>query len=166
MKWVTVGLCGAIHHNEEVEGGGQVLLGTHTPRLDDKGRLVLPAKFRDELAAGVVLTKGQDRCVVLWPAAEFEQYAARLNEASRSNAAARAYLRVLFSSAFDQIPDKQGRISVPANLRGYADLDGEVVVAGNGGTCEIWEPQAWQRYLEQQESAFSGLDEEVIPGVL
>jgi MraZ protein len=94
-----------------------MLLGTHTPRIDDKGRVVLPAKFRDVLSDGVVLTKGQDRCVVLWPAKEFAKYADRLNEASRANAAVRSYLRVLFSSAFDDKPDKQGRISVPVALR-------------------------------------------------
>ena len=150
----------------EVKGGDPVLLGTHTPRLDDKGRLVLPAKYRDELADGIVLTKGQDRCVVLWPAAEFANHAARLNEASRSNAGARAYLRVLFSSASDQTPDKQGRISLPANLREYAGVAGDVVIAGNGTTAEIWDPASWEQYLAEQESAFSGLDEEVIPGLM
>jgi MraZ protein len=143
-----------------------MLLGTHTPRLDDKGRLVLPARLREVLAPGVVLTKGQDGCVVLWPTAEFESYAQRLDEASRSSAATRAYLRVLFSSAFDQIPDKQGRIGVPANLREYAALAGDVVLAGNGSTCELWEPAAWAAYLAEQERAFSGLDEEVMPGLL
>ena len=143
-----------------------MLLGTYAPRLDDKGRLVLPAKYRDELAAGIVLTKGQDRCLVLWPAAEFESYAAGLNEASRSNAAARAYLRVLFSSASDQLPDKQGRITVSGELRAYAALEGDIVVAGNGSTCELWAPDSWQGYLLEQERAFSGLDEEVVPGLL
>ncbi len=143
-----------------------MLLGTYTPRLDDKGRLVLPAKYRDELAEGIVLTKGQDRCLVLWPAAPFQEYAAGLNEASRSNAAARAYLRVLFSSANDQVPDKQGRITVPADLRSYAGLAGDIVVAGNGSTCELWAPEPWQRYLQEQEQAFAGLDEEVVPGLL
>lgn len=142
-----------------------MLLGTHTPRLDDKGRVVLPAKFREELADGIVLTKGQDRCVVLWPAAEFEKYAARLNEASRSNAAVRSYLRVLFSGAFDQIPDKQGRIGLPQQLRDYAGLDREVVVAGNGATAEIWDETAWQQYLASQEETFSELGEEVVPGL-
>lgn len=142
-----------------------MLLGTHTPRLDDKGRIVLPAKLRPDLADGVVLTKGQDRCLVMWPQVEFENYANRLNEASRSNAAVRSYLRVLFSSAFDQIPDKQGRISVPANLREYAGLTDDVVVAGNGSTCELWRGDAWQEYLARQEEAFSGLDEEVVPGL-
>lgn len=142
-----------------------MLLGTHTPRIDDKGRVVLPAKFRDVLSNGVVLTKGQDRCVVLWPAAEFAKYADRLNEASRANAAVRSYLRVLFSSAFDDKPDKQGRISVPGALRDYADLDRDVVIAGNGATAEIWNEPSWTDYLSEQEQSFSDIGEEVVPGL-
>ena len=142
-----------------------VLLGTHTPKLDEKGRLVLPAKFRAVLDEGVVMTKGQDRCVVLWPASEFEEYARRLNEASRSNAAVRSYLRVIFSSAHDQTPDKQGRVGVPTTLRDYANLDKEVVVAGNGTTAEIWDGPAWSVYLDAQESEFADLAEEVVPGI-
>jgi len=140
-------------------------LGTHTPRLDDKGRLVLPAKFRDGLAAGLVLTNGQDRSIVVWPAAEFAGYAERLNEASRSNPKVQAYARVLFSGASDEIPDKQGRITVPAALREYAGLDRDVVVVGKGPTAEIWDAEAWSRYLAEQEEAFSGLTEEVLPGI-
>jgi MraZ protein len=143
-----------------------MFLGTHSPRLDDKGRLVLPAKFREGLAGGVVLTKGQDRSVVVWPAAEFASYAARLNEASRSDAKVRAYLRVLFSGASDEVPDRQGRISVPQVLRDYAGLDRDVMVVGNGTTCEIWDSPTWTEYLSGQEDAFSGLSEEVIPGIL
>ncbi len=142
-----------------------MLLGTHTPRIDDKGRVVLPAKFRDTLSDGVVLTKGQDRCVVLWPAEEFAKYADRLNEASRANAAVRSYLRVLFSSAFDDKPDKQGRISVPGALRDYADLDRDVVIAGNGATAEIWNEPSWTNYLSEQEQSFSDIGEEVVPGL-
>lgn len=143
-----------------------MFLGTHAPRLDDKGRLVLPAKFREGLAGGVVLTKGQDRSVVVWPAAEFAAYAERLNEASRSDARVRAYLRVLFSGASDEVPDRQGRISVPPVLRDYAGLDRDVVVVGNGSTCEIWDAASWNDYLSGQEDAFSGLDEEVVPGIV
>jgi MraZ protein len=143
-----------------------MFLGTHAPRLDDKGRLVLPAKFREGLAAGVVLTKGQDRSVVVWPAAEFTAYAERLNEASRSDARVRAYLRVLFSGASDEVPDRQGRITVPTVLRDYAALDRDVVVVGNGSTCEIWATDTWSEYLAGQEDAFSALNEEVVPGIL
>jgi MraZ protein len=142
-----------------------MLLGTHSPKLDEKGRLVLPAKFRDEMEGGVVMTKGQDRCVVLWPADEFAAYASRLNAASRSDSAVRSYMRVLFSGAFDQTPDKQGRITVPVGLRDYASLEKGVVVAGNGSTAEIWDGPAWNQYLEVQESQFSELAEEVVPGM-
>ena len=145
---------------------GQMFLGTHAPLLDDKGRLVLPAKFREGLAAGLVLTKGQERSIVVWPAAEFASYAERLNEASRSDAQVRAYLRVLFSSAFDEIPDRQGRITVPPALREYAGLHREVVVVGNGSTVEMWDASAWNSYLATQEDAFSGISEEVVPGIL
>jgi MraZ protein len=140
-----------------------MFLGTHYPRLDDKGRLVLPAKFRDSLAPGLVLTKGQDRCIWVWPTAEFTGYADRLNEASRSDAKVQAYTRVLFSGASDEIPDKQGRITVPAALREYAGLERDVVVVGKNTTAEIWAPEAWDTYLSSQEVAFSGL-EEVLPG--
>lgn len=143
-----------------------MFLGTHAPRLDEKGRLVLPAKFREGLSAGVVLTKGQDRSIVVWPAAEFAAYAERLNEASRSDARVRAYLRVLFSGAFDEIPDRQGRVTMPAALREYAGLDRDVVVVGNGTTVEIWDAVAWSTYLDGQEEGFSDLSEEVIPGIL
>ena len=140
-------------------------LGTHTPKLDDKGRLVLPAKFREELAGGLVLTKGQDRSIVVWPAAEFRAYAERLNEASRSNPKAQAYQRVLFSGASDEVPDKQGRITVPAALREYAGLDRDVVVVGKNTTAEIWDAQTWSDYLLEQEQLFSDLSEEVLPGL-
>lgn len=143
-----------------------MFLGTHAPRLDDKGRLVLPAKFREQLAGGLVLTRGQDRSLVVWPAAEFSAYSERLSEASRSDARVRAYLRVLFSGASDEIPDRQGRITVPPALREYAGLDREVIVVGNGTTAEIWDAQAWTTYLDSQETNFSDLDEEVIPGIL
>ncbi|MGV1035739.1 MAG: division/cell wall cluster transcriptional repressor MraZ [Candidatus Nanopelagicales bacterium] len=142
-----------------------MFLGTHSPRLDDKGRLVLPAKFRDGLADGVVLSKGQDRSVVVWPADEFGEYAARIREASRTDARARAYSRVLFSAASDEVPDKQGRISIPSHLRDYAGLDRECIVVGNHATIEIWNPQAWDSYLAAQEPEFADLSEEVVPGL-
>jgi MraZ protein len=142
-----------------------MFLGTHTPKVDDKGRLILPAKFRSGLADGVVLTKGQDRSLVLWPIAEFEAAAGRIREASQSNAAVRAYSRVLFSSAFDQVPDKQGRITLPPTLRDYAGLERECVVVGNHHTVEIWDAGAWEHYLSTQDERFADLSEEVVPGL-
>lgn len=89
-----------------------MFLGTHTPRLDDKGRLILPAKFRDELAGGVVITKGQERCLYVFPMPEFRRIASQLREQPVTHKAARAYGRVFFASAHDEVPDKQGRVTI------------------------------------------------------
>jgi len=142
-----------------------MFLGTHAPRLDEKGRLFLPAKFRDGLAEGLVITKGQDRSLVVWPESEFRAYSERLGEASRSNAAVRSHMRVFFSSAFDQSPDKQGRVTIPPQLREYAGLDRDVVVVGNNNTVEIWDTAAWDTYLAANEPSFVDLSEEVVPGI-
>ncbi|KGA09648.1 MAG: cell division protein MraZ [actinobacterium acAMD-5] len=142
-----------------------MFLGTHEPRLDEKGRLVLPAKFRDGLEKGVVITKGQDRSLVLWPMDAFSAYADRLREASRTDARVRSFLRVFFSSAFDQVPDKQGRITLPSGLRDYAGLDREVIVVGADTTIELWDAASWDKYLANAEPSFADVSEEVVPGV-
>lgn len=142
-----------------------MFLGTYTPRLDDKGRLILPAKFRDELAEGLVLTRGQERCLYVFSAEEFARVHEQMRQAPLSNRQARDYIRVFLSGASDETPDKQGRITIPTVLRQYAGLDREVTVIGAGTRAEIWSTEAWDAYLEAQESAFSDTDEDVIPGI-
>ncbi|MEY2827710.1 MAG: division/cell wall cluster transcriptional repressor MraZ [Candidatus Nanopelagicales bacterium] len=142
-----------------------MFLGTHEPRLDDKGRLVLPAKFRDGFSTDVVLTKGQDLSIVMWPLSEFQLYAQKIREASRNDARVRSYLRVFFSSAFDEQIDKQGRITLPAALRDYAQLDRDVIVVGADTTVEIWDPKLWNTYLSEAEPKFASTQEEVVPGI-
>jgi len=141
-------------------------LGTYTPRLDDKGRLILPAKFRPALADGLVMTRGQERCLYVFPAEEFARFHERASAAPVSDKRARDYLRVLLSGAHDDVPDKQGRLSIPANLRAYAGLDRDVAVIGTGSRAEIWDAAAWEVYLAQQVDAFSETTEEVFPGAL
>jgi MraZ protein len=143
-----------------------VFLGTHTPRLDEKGRLFLPAKYRDELAAGLILTKGQERCVYVFPVPEFERITEALRTAPVTAKGLRDYSRVFFASASDEVPDKQGRITIPPALREYAALNRDCVVIGANTRLEIWDSQAWASYLGQQEDAFSEASEEVLPGVL
>jgi MraZ protein len=143
-----------------------MFLGTHTPRLDEKGRLFLPAKYRDELAAGLVLTKGQERCLYVFPLPEFERITEALRTAPVTAKAVRDYSRVFFASASDEVPDRQGRVTIPAALRDYAGLQRDCVVVGANTRLEIWDAQAWDTYLDQQEDAFSDASEEVLPGVL
>lgn len=141
-----------------------MFLGTHAPRLDDKGRLILPAKFREELAGGIVLTRGQERCLYAFTAAEFERMYAQLREAPLAQKQARDYVRVMLSGADSQIPDKQGRITLPAALRQYAGLSKELAVIGAGARVEIWDAKAWETYLAEQEQVFASTAEEIIPG--
>ena len=143
-----------------------MFFGTYTPRLDDKGRLFLPAKFRDELSEGLVLTRGQERCLTVWPLEEFGRLTERMKSAPVTNKSSRDYVRMLFAGASDETPDKQGRITVPPMLRDYASLTRDCIVIGAMNRIEIWDATAWQTYSEQQEQAFADLSEEVFPGVI
>jgi len=143
-----------------------VFLGTHTPRLDDKGRIILPAKFREKFAAGLVMTRGQERCLYVFPMNEFERIAAAMNTTPVTSRAVRDYQRVLLSGASDEIPDKQGRVTIPPLLREYAGLSKECTVIGAGNRVEIWDTQAWNDYLAGAEQPFSEQAEEVVPGLL
>jgi MraZ protein len=136
-----------------------VFLGTHTPRLDDKGRLFLPAKFRDELAGGVVITRGQERCLYVFTRAAFAAKAEELQHQSLGSKAARDYGRMFFSSASDEIPDKTGRVTLPQPLRQYAGLTKDCVVIGANTRLEIWDAAAWAAYEAEQEQAFADQDE-------
>lgn len=142
-----------------------MFLGTYTPRLDDKGRLILPAKFREQLEAGVVVTRGQERCLYVFPLAEFERLADQLRQAPVTSKQARDYLRVFLSGASDESVDKQGRVTIPPNLRTYAGLGRDVAVIGAGQRVEIWDSSAWDTYLAEQEQAFAEQAEEVVPGL-
>jgi len=140
-----------------------MLMGTYTPKLDDKGRLFLPAKFRDQLSEGLVVTRGQERCLTVWPMGAFQQLAGQAQEAPVTDKAVRDYTRLLFAGASDDQPDKQGRLSIPPMLREYASLTKDVIVIGVGNRLEIWDAQRWQDYSDGREQAFSDLSDEVFP---
>ena len=143
-----------------------MLLGTHTPKLDDKGRIILPAKFRDELSAGVVVTRGQERCLYVFSKSEFESVHEKIRQAPVTSEEARKYLRLFLSGAADDTPDKQGRVLVPQLLRDYAGLTKELVIIGVGSRAEIWDAGSWQEFLSSNEEKFATQAEEVIPGLI
>jgi len=138
--------------------------GTYRPRLDDKGRLFLPAKFREPMGDGLVITRGQERSIDVRTRADFAAFTDKFKNASQTDARLRGYGRMLFALASEQSLDKQGRITVTPELRDYAALDRECVVIGIYDRIEIWEPQAWAAYTAEQESAFSDVQEEIFPG--
>nr|WP_218885398.1 division/cell wall cluster transcriptional repressor MraZ [Kineococcus aurantiacus] len=141
-------------------------MGTHTPRLDDKGRLILPARFRDQLLDGLVITRGQDRCLYVFPMQEFQRMHEELRRAPLTNKEARDYQRVFLSGASSEVPDKQGRVTVPPLLRQYAGLDRDVAVIGAGSRVELWDLPTWETYLQDAETSFAERSEEVLPGIL
>ncbi|GAA3586612.1 division/cell wall cluster transcriptional repressor MraZ [Klugiella xanthotipulae] len=142
-----------------------MFLGTFSPKLDEKGRVVLPAKFREELSGGVVITRGQEHCLYVFSAREFELMHEKIREAPITSKQGRDYLRVFLSGAHAETPDKQHRVTLPGALRAYAGLDRELVVIGAGSRAEIWDATSWQSYLDEQESEFANIEEEVIPGL-
>ncbi|MGF7237463.1 MAG: division/cell wall cluster transcriptional repressor MraZ [Frankia sp.] len=143
-----------------------MFLGSHSPRLDDKGRLTLPAKFREELEGGLVITKGQERCLYVFPLAEFSRISEALRTAPVTAKALRDYSRVFFASASDEVLDRQGRVTIPPALRDYAGLARDCVVNGANTRAEIWDAARWEQYLAESEDRFSDLSEEVLPGVI
>lgn len=148
------------------KGVSDMFLGTHLLRLDDKGRLILPAKFRNELENGLVLTRGQERCLTLFSTREFESVHEQMRSAPMTSKEARDYLRVFLSGASAEQPDKQGRITVPQILRRYAGLGRDVAVIGMGNRAEIWDAPTWETYLAETEQGFADRSDEVIPGVI
>lgn len=152
--------------NPAVSPLAPILLGTYTPKIDDKGRVALPAKFRAQLGSGFVMARGQERCVYVLPMTEFQRMTTQIQRTSMSNKSARDYLRVFLSGAVDEEPDKQGRIVVPTMLRDYASLGNEIVVIGVGTRAEIWNKSAWEAYLADREQGYSDIADDVLPAVM
>jgi MraZ protein len=121
-----------------------MFLGEFNHTLDDKGRVTVPARFRPDLAAGAILTRGLDGCLVLYPNAHWETLAERVNALPITDRRARDFRRFVFGSATEALPDRQGRVLVPGYLREYAGIDGDVTIVGMNTYIEIWNPETWQ----------------------
>ena len=132
-----------------------MFLGQHLHTLDAKGRIILPARFREQLSFACI-TSQIDGCLAVWPGAEFEARAARVGEKFEGDLADRDTARVFFSGAEMATPDSQGRIAIPAHLRTFAGLDKEVVVTGAFDHVEIWDAAAWEVRKRAGEQALGG----------
>jgi MraZ protein len=121
-----------------------MFLGRFSHNLDAKGRLAIPAKFRGTLADGLVVTRGIDRCLSVYPLAAWQTLAERVSALSISDPDARQFKRMVFAEAMDEELDAQGRIVLPPELRRYAGIDREAVVVGMNTYIEIWDPARWE----------------------
>jgi len=136
-----------------------VFLGEYQHSVDSKGRLVLPSRFRDRLERGLVVTKGQERCLYVFPIDKWDQEVEQVNNLPRTDRRSRNYARSFFGSASDQQLDGQGRIQIPQPLREYASLAKDVVVIGVADRVEIWNVESWESVSDEADEQFAGIEE-------
>ena len=153
-KWGEVGKHRPLFDKNKPEMGSveHMFLGEYAHTIDDKGRLTLPAKYRAELASGVVVTRGLDKCLFVFPMDEWKKLSDKVSALPLTDTQARDFRRLLFSGATDAELDKQGRVLLPQYLRDYAGLNGNVVVAGLNTHMEIWSPEAWNGIRDNLDS--------------
>ncbi len=138
-----------------------MFIGEYEHNLDTKGRMAIPAKFRTGLSGGAIVTRGLDHCLFIFTRAAWEQLAEKLVALPVSQANARAFSRLMLAGAAEADIDQQGRVLIPENLRAYAGLKKEVIVAGLYSKIEVWDAAAWQQYKAKTELASDDIAEKM-----
>src|SRR5690554_8223474 len=124
-----------------------MFMGEFHHTIDDKGRMIIPAKFRDELGTTFVVTRGMDKCLFVYPETEWKQLEEKLKVLPFTKKDARAFTRFFFSGATECELDKQGRVNISAPLRQFAQLEKECVVIGVSNRVEVWSKSTWEEYF-------------------
>lgn len=138
-----------------------MLIGEYRHSVDGKGRLAIPVKFRTGLSKGLVVTRGVDRCLFVYPAETWKKLAGRLSSLPMNQKNTRAFLRLMLAGAMDAALDAQGRVMLPDYLRAYAGLGKNVVIAGVYDRLEIWDETGWRRYTKDAEQHSQDIAEAV-----
>jgi MraZ protein len=137
-----------------MEKGYKMLLGDFKRAIDSKGRIILPREMRREFGTGIIVTKGLDNCLLLYPIDEWKKLVARIEEMPAGSEATRMFSRLFFSSASHLMPDGQGRILIPPALRDMAGLSKEVVIVGVSNKAEVWNPKRWDDYKRESSERY------------
>ncbi len=159
IEWWKVGECGRVRGES---GAETMFMGEYQHTIDDKGRMIVPAKFRDDLGSTFVLTRGLDQCVFGYPMEEWKLLEQKLKNLPFTKKDARAFTRFFFSGAIECQLDKQGRVNVSQPLREHAKLDKDCVVIGVSNRIEIWSKASWVGYYEESESSFEQISESLL----
>ncbi|MEK3882517.1 division/cell wall cluster transcriptional repressor MraZ [Paenibacillus sp. PL2-23] len=139
-----------------------MFMGEYQHSIDDKGRLIIPAKFREALGTTFIATRGLDHCLFVYPMTEWSALEQKLKSLPLMKSDARAFTRFFFSGATECELDKQGRVNIPSHLREYAKLDKDCMVLGVSGRVEIWSKGTWDGYYEQSEQTFNEIAEKLV----
>jgi MraZ protein len=139
-----------------------MFMGEYLHIIDTKGRVIMPAKFREALGVRFIATKGLDHCLFIYPMTEWTALEQKLRTLPFTQPDVRAFVRFFFSGANECEADKQGRILLPANLREYAQLEKEIVLVGVSSRVEIWSQALWTEYSSQAENAYANAAESLV----
>ncbi|MFC7392452.1 division/cell wall cluster transcriptional repressor MraZ [Scopulibacillus cellulosilyticus] len=139
-----------------------MFMGEYQHNIDDKGRLIIPSKFREELGSSFVLTRGLDQCVFGYPLDEWKQIEQKLKALPFTKKDARAFTRFFFSGASECQLDKQGRVTITQPLRDYAKLEKDCAIIGVSNRIEIWSKSNWDSYYEESEASFGEISESLL----
>jgi MraZ protein len=139
-----------------------MFMGEYHHSIDNKGRMIIPSKFRDDLGEMFIITRGLDQCLFGYPLPEWKVLEEKLKGLPLTKKDARAFTRFFFSGATESELDKTGRINIPAPLLQYAKLEKECVILGVSNRIEIWSKQLWEEYFIQSEESFSEIAENMI----
>ncbi|MDD5547349.1 MAG: division/cell wall cluster transcriptional repressor MraZ [Candidatus Pacebacteria bacterium] len=138
-----------------------MFIGEFQHNIDVKGRVAVPAKFRQQLGTGAIITRGLDGCLFVYTAKEWELLAEKIKSMSLLKSDARAFARLMFAGAVDVDIDSQGRILVPEYLRKYANLNKETFITGLFNRFEIWDKENWKKYKSKTESSSDDIAEKL-----
>lgn len=134
-------------------------MGQYEHTIDSKGRVIIPAKFREELRDRFVLTKGLDNCLFVYSLDEWKNIEAKLKTLPLTKKDARAFTRFFLAGAVECEIDKQGRILIPANLREHAKIEKDVIFIGVSTRVEIWSKEVWEEYSNNTDVSFEEIAE-------
>lgn len=137
-------------------------MGEYQHNIDTKGRIIVPAKFREELGQIFVVTRGLDECLFIYPLEEWKEVEIKLKKLPLTKKDARAFTRFFFSGATECEVDKQGRINLPKNLQEYAALEKECVIIGVSNRVELWAKDVWDTYFNDSEESFAEIAENLM----
>ncbi len=138
-----------------------MFMGEYHHTMDDKGRVIMPAKFRESLGENFVVTRGLDNCLFVYPAEEWQSMEGKLTKLPLTRQDARAFVRFFLSGAVDCEFDKQGRISIPNNLREHSHLVKDVVIIGVANRLELWSKERWEKYIQIAEESYEEIAEKM-----
>lgn len=139
-----------------------MFMGEYQHSIDEKGRIIIPSKFREALGTTFIATRGLDGCLFVYPMNEWSVLEQKLKTLPLMKSDARAFTRFFFSGATECELDKQGRVNIPSHLRDYAKLDKDCMVLGVSSRVEIWSKQTWDGYYGQSEQAFNEIAEKLV----